>query len=91
MLDVVRSHGFVPEEIYSGKGKTANDCSLAKSILYDIVWEARTSASLRFIDAVNCYDIIENAISSLVFQAFGVPLEAVESMLTAIKEIKYFL
>ena len=24
MLDVVRSHGFVPEEIYSEKGKTSN-------------------------------------------------------------------
>ena len=75
MLDVVRSHGFMPEEIYSGKGKTANDCSLAKSILYDIVWEARTSASLRSIDAANFYDIIVHAISSLFFQAFVVPIE----------------
>ena len=37
MLDVVRSHGFVPEEKCSEKGKTSDDCSLAKFVLYDIV------------------------------------------------------
>ena len=37
MLDAVRSHGFMPEEIYSEKGKTDDDCYLAKVILYDIV------------------------------------------------------
>ena len=91
MLNVVRSHSFVPEEIYSEKGKTADDCSLAKVILYDIVWQARIYAELRYIDAANCYDSITHAIASLVFQAFGVPLEAIESMLTSIEEMKYFL
>ena len=41
MLDVVRSHGFIPEEIYSEKGKTAKDCYLIKVIIYGIVWQAR--------------------------------------------------
>ena len=91
MLDVVRSHGFIPEEIYSEKGKTADDCCQEKFILYDIVSQARTSAALRSIDAANCYNIISHAIASLVFQAFGFPLEAVESMLTSIEEMKYFL
>ena len=53
MLDVVRSHGFMPEEIYSEKGKTADDFSLAKFILYGIVWQARISAALSYIDAAN--------------------------------------
>ena len=35
MLDVVRSHGFMTEEIYSEKGKTYYDCYVAKVILYD--------------------------------------------------------
>ena len=30
MLDVVRSHVFMPEEIYSEKGKTSDDCYLEK-------------------------------------------------------------
>ena len=31
MLDVVRSDGFTPEEIYSEQGKTSDDCSLENS------------------------------------------------------------
>ena len=43
------------------------------------------------MDAENCYGRISHAIPSLVFQAFGVPKEAIETMLTAIEEMKYFL
>ena len=88
MINVVRIHGFTPEEIYIEKGKTADDCSLAKVVLYDIVRQARTSATQSYIDAEKCYNSISHAIASLVLQAFEVPLEAVESMLTAIKEMK---
>ena len=70
MLDVVRSHLFMPEEIYSDKGKTADDCSLEKVVLYDIVWRAIISASLSSIDVANFYDSITHTIASLVFQAF---------------------
>ena len=91
MLNMVRSHVFMPEEIYSDNGKTADDCSLLKVILYDIVRQARISAALSSFYAANCYNIILHAIASLFFQAFGVPFEAVESMLTVIEEIQYFL
>ena len=91
MLDVVRSHVFVPEEIYSEKGKTSDDCSLAKVILYDIFRKARTSAVLSYIDAANFYNSIAHAIASLVFQSFGVPLESFDSVIIAIEEMKYFL
>ena len=37
------------------------------------------------------YDSVAHAIASLVFQAFGVPEEAVQSMLSIIEEMKYFL
>ena len=36
MMDVVRQHGYMPEEIYSEKGKTADDGSLAKVLFYDV-------------------------------------------------------
>ena len=77
MLEVVRSHGFIPEEIYSEKGKTADECSLVKFILYDIFRQERTSAALSSIDAANFYNSISHAIASLVFQAFWFTLEAV--------------
>ena len=43
------------------------------------------------MDAAQCYNSVAHAITSLVFQAFGVPEEAVHSMLTTIEEMKYFL
>ena len=64
---------------------------LSQVLFYNIARQARVAAGLSSIDAANCYDSIAHAIASLVFQAFGVPEEAIESMLTAIEEMKYFL
>ena len=43
------------------------------------------------MNASNCYNHIAHAIAYLVFQAFGVPEKAIETMLKAIEEMKYFL
>ena len=85
VLNVVRSHGFIPEEIYIENCKTADVCSLARVILYEIFQQARTSESISSDDDANCYGSIAHAIALLVFQAFGVPLETFESILTAIE------
>ena len=37
MMNNVREHRMMPEEIYSEKGRTADDGSLAKALFYDIV------------------------------------------------------
>ena len=37
MLDNVRKHGLMPEEIYSEKGKVPDDGTLAKVIFNDVV------------------------------------------------------
>ena len=43
------------------------------------------------MDAENCYGSIAHEIASLVFQYFGAPEEDIETMLTEIEEMKYFL
>ena len=91
MLQAARQYKFMPEEIFSEQGKTADDGSLAKILIYDTVRQSRCTAVLSSIDAANCYDSIAHTIASLVFQSFGVPVNAVESMLTTIQEMKYFL
>ena len=45
---------------------------------------------LACIDAANCYGSVTHATASLIFQAFGVPEEAMHLMLTTIEEVKYF-
>jgi hypothetical protein len=46
---------------------------------------------LASVDAENCYDRIAHAISNMIFQAFGTPDTAAESMHTAIQEMQLFL
>jgi hypothetical protein len=43
------------------------------------------------VDADNCYNHITHRMASMVFQSFGVPAPAIESMLTSIQNMKFFL
>ena len=91
MLENARKYGFIPEEGYSERGKTAEDGTLAKVLFQDFVRQTRLTAGLASVNAANFYDSVAHAIASLVFQAYGVPEEAVQSMLSTIKEMKYYL
>lgn len=91
MMNNVRRHGPMEEEIFSDKGKTADDGALAKTLFFDLARQTRRPASLASIDAANCFDSIFHAIASLIFRAVGVPANAMESMLSAIQNMRYFL
>lgn len=91
MLNSAREHGLMPEEIFSERGRTSDDGALAKVFVYDISRQARVPASIASADAQNCYDSMAHAIASIVFQALGVPICAIESMLETIENMKYFL
>jgi len=91
MLNEARRQNLMPEEVFSKRNKMADDGTLTKVLTYDIIHQTRRSTGLASVDADNCYDRIAHAIASLVFQAFGVPLSASETMLTTIQEMKFFL
>ena len=73
------------------KNQKANNGTLCKPLFYDITHQARVLAAIASVGASNCYNQIAHAIASLIFQAFGVPLNAVETMLGAITNMKFFL
>jgi len=91
MLKQARRNNLMPEEVFSERNKMADDGTLTKVITFDIIHQTRRSAEVASEDVDNCYDRIAHAIASLVFQAFGGPLSASESMLTTIQEMKFFL
>ena len=91
MMNNVRKYGWMPEEIYSERGRMVDNGSLAKVLFYDLVRQSLLNTGLSSVDAKDCYDSAAHAIASLVFQAFGVPEGAIEAMLTAIEEMKFFL
>jgi hypothetical protein len=91
MLSKASKFNLMPEEIYSKQNILANNGTLTKVLAYNKIWQMRCAAGIASVDADNCYDRIAHAIASLVFQAFGVPPAAAESMLTTIQEMKFFL
>ena len=91
MLSKTRKYGLMAEEIFSEKGRTAEDGALAKVLFYEIVRQFRLCAAIGSVDASNCYDSIAHAIASLIVQAFGVPKSNIKAMLSAIQNMKYFL
>jgi hypothetical protein len=91
MIQTARRNHLIPEEIFSKKNRMADEGTLCKTLFYDITRQARVPAAIASVDASNCYDRIAHAMASLIFQAFGVPLKAVETMLGAIENMKFFL
>ncbi len=81
MMAKARGHNLMPEEIFSEQNRMADGGTLSKTLFCDLARQARAPAAIGSIDASNCYDRIAHAMASLVFQAFGVPITAVESML----------
>jgi len=51
MLDTVRDHGMMPEEVFSEQNRMADDGTLAKTLFYDITRQARIPAALASVDA----------------------------------------
>ena len=45
MMHNVRRHRLMPEEIFSDKGKTADDETLAKTFFFDIVRQSHRAVS----------------------------------------------
>ena len=44
MLENERKYGFIPKEVYSERGKTADDGTLAKVLFQDVVRQTRLTA-----------------------------------------------
>ena len=91
MMTNVRKCNLMPEEIFSERNRMADDGTLCKTLFYNITRQARLPAAIASVDATNCYDRIAHAIATLVFQAFGVPVTAIATMLGAIQNMKFFL
>ncbi len=86
-----REYKQMPEENFSEKNCMANNGTLCKTLFYDIARQARVAAAIELVDASNCYGRIAHAMASLIYQAFGVPTSAIETMLGVIENMKFFL
>ncbi len=90
MLNMVRLHGFMLDEIFSECNRTAEEGTLSKVLFYGMVRQTRSAVGISSMDADNCYDRVSHAITSLVFRSFGVSKEATGAMLKTIQEMIFF-
>jgi hypothetical protein len=91
MMKNVRKYNLMPEETFNETNEMTDDGTLCKTLFYDITRQAQAPAAIASVDTFNCYDRIAHAIASLVFQAFGVPITAIKTMLGAIENMKFYL
>jgi hypothetical protein len=91
MMKNVCDHRLMPEEIYSKKNQMVDNGTLTKTLFYDVTRQARVTVAIASVNASNCYNRIAHAMALLVFQAFGIPVSAIKSMLSAIENMKFFL
>ena len=91
MLDLARKHDLVPEEIYSEKGKTAEDAVLHQVLAYDIARQKRAPFIVASVDAAQCYDRIAHAMAALTLRASKVPESSVHCMLQPIRDMEFYI
>ena len=87
MLRIARDNNLVPEEIYSAKGKTAEDTVLHQVLVYDLARQWKRPIVVSSVDASQCYDRIAHAPAALVMRAFQVAASSVSAMLLPIQRM----
>lgn len=73
MMENARKYKLMPSKIYSERGQTADDGTLAKVLAFDVIRQTQLPAGIASVDADSCFDRIAHPIASLIFQALGVP------------------
>jgi endonuclease/exonuclease/phosphatase family metal-dependent hydrolase len=91
MLELARQNGMAPEEIYSEKGRTAEDAILQQVLMYDIARMTKRPLLVAQCDAAQCYDRVALPVASLTLQAFKTPLSSTLSMLRPLHNMEYYL
>ena len=90
-MNSLSENGFIPEELFSQKGSTAEDAKFDKTLTTDISRQSRTPMTIISADAANCYDRVNHVIMSLVWLTLlngNVP--AVVAALICLQTMKFF-
>lgn len=92
MLANVQSTEGFPSELYGGiKGRRVEYMALGRLLLADTLRQKRCVGAIASVDAQACYDRITHSVASLCCQRLGVPARVMETMLTTIQGMKFFL
>jgi hypothetical protein len=66
-MDALTQNNYLPEELFSQKGSTAEDAKFVKTLIADLSRQARHPMMVVSADAAFCYDRVNHIIMSLVW------------------------
>jgi hypothetical protein len=84
------ANAFLPEELFSQKGCTAEDAKFDKTLTADLSRQARYPMTVVSADAAYCYDRVNHIIMSLVWLALTSNIPAIVATLTCLQTMKFF-
>jgi hypothetical protein len=90
-MNKLDSSGYIPEELISHKGSTAEDAKFNKTLTADLSQQARQPMMIISTDAAYCYDRVNHEIMSLVWLVLlNGNIPAIAVALICLQTMKFF-
>jgi hypothetical protein len=89
-MDSLTKNDYLPEELFSQKGCTAEDAKFDKTLMADLSRQARHPMTVVSADAAYCYDRVNHIIMSLVWLVLTGNMPAIVATLICLQTMKFF-
>jgi hypothetical protein len=89
-MDSFTAKDYLPEELFSQKGCTAEDAKFDTTLMADLSRQARHPMTVVSADAAYCYDRVNHIIMSLVWLALTGNTPAIVATLICLQTMKFF-
>jgi hypothetical protein len=90
-MNKLSESGYIPEELFSQKGSTAEDAKFDKTLMADLSRQARHPMTIVSADAAYCYDRVNHIIMSLVWLVLmNGNIPAIVAALICLQTMKFF-
>ncbi len=90
-MQTLTDSGYIPEELFSQKGNTAEDAKFDKTLMADLSQQARQPMTVISADAAYCYDRVNHVIMSLVWLVLtNGNIPAIVMVLICLQTMKFF-
>jgi len=90
-MQTLTQSGYVPEELFSQKGSTAEDAKFDKTLMADLSRQARQPMIITSADAEACYDRVNHVVMSLVWLVLlNGNAPAIVAALLCLQTMKFF-
>ena len=90
-MNALTDSGYIPEELFSQKGCTAEDAKFDKTLVADLSRQAKHPRTIVSADAVYCYDRVNHIVMSLVWLVLtNGNIPAIFAALICLQTMKFF-